>query len=1089
MTWQNTLPLLIVLSALIPGFIIFRIDEQRRGLRTVFNLVAALSCVILIGVMVSGVSQGVVFETRLPLLPNMDLVLHADALSLLFVSLSGVLWLLTTIYAIAYLEKSPDRSRFFGFFSLCVSATIGVALAGNLITFLIFYELLTLTTYPLLVHKGNAASIKAGRTYLIYTMIGGALLLAGVAWLKALAGSLDFSATGVLENLPGLDPIHLQIIFGLLIAGLGVKAALVPLHGWLPVAMAAPAPVSALLHAVAVVKAGAFGIVRVVYDVYGIEFARDLGLTMVLAGLASFTIVYGSTRALFQDDLKKRLAYSTVSQVSYIALGTAIAGPIATIGGIVHLVHQGLMKITMFFCAGNLAETLGVHRVSQMKGAGQRMPLTMIAFSLAALSMIGIPPAAGFVSKWYLGVGALEVEAYWIIGVLAISSLLNALYFLPILYAAWFTPQAGPWPAERPQSWLETHWMLLLPPIITACLALLVGLFAGSSISPLSWVKLIAAREYGTEVGRELQNSSILAPMLWWLIVIPLVSTLLLLLKRLRRLGPWLVPLAAAPALVAAIVFPQGENVLPWLFFGSVIRLDGTGQIFLLLAAVLWIVAGLYALDYLRNDPHKVRFTLFMLLAMSGNFGLILAQDMFGFITFFTLMSLSAYGLVIHSGTDEARQAGKTYMQWAIIGEILLFAGMTGLAISNEYQSLGTLDITSQPSWVTGLLLAGFGVKAGVLFVHVWLPRAHPVAPIPASALLSGIMVKAGLLGWIKFLPLGDIAFENFGGILMALGLAGAFLGIIAGVVQRNPKTLLAYSTLSQMGIITAAIGAGLMAPELWPLLLPAILLYAFHHGLAKAALFLSVGFIPYLSHKRYGIFIWLSILLPALALAGLPFTSGALAKTALKASIVDISGLASALQLTAIGTTYLMLRFMHLMREASAVISSTTGATTSSTTSSTTGKSSQLSWAAGVAYTLLLLLSMSILYRLPQAQPFLSALFTGDVLWSALWPFFLGLALYFSFHRHVARIKPLPAGDLVIIFELLAGYGQRFFSHTSQVLCSHYETTNNYLQSCRTCLTWPKKLLFPGELINVPHPGIIFIALLLMTTCLLALG
>jgi multicomponent Na+:H+ antiporter subunit D len=1073
MTWQNTLPLLIVLSALVPGLIIFRIDENRRGLRTFFNLVAALSCVILIGVMVFGVSQGVVFETRLPLLPDIELVLNADALSLLFVSLSGVLWLVTTIYAIGYLEKSPNRSRFFGFFSLCVSATIGVALAGNLITFLIFYELLTLTTYPLVVHKGNSASLKAGRTYLIYTMVGGALLLAGVAWLTALAGPLDFRVTGVLKNLPGLDPLHLQIIFALLIAGLGVKAALVPLHGWLPVAMAAPAPVSALLHAVAVVKAGAFGIVRVVYDVYGIEFARDLGLTIALAGLASFTIVYGSTRALFQDDLKKRLAYSTVSQVSYIALGTAIAGPIATIGGIVHLVHQGLMKITMFFCAGNLAETLGVHKVSQMDGAGQRMPWTMTAFSVAAMSMIGVPPAAGFVSKWYLGAGALEVESYWIIGVLVISSLLNALYFLPILYAAWFKPQAGPWPAERPRGWLETHWMLLLPPVVTACFALLVGVFAGSPISPLSWAKLIAAREYGVEAVEELRASSLLVPMLWWVIIIPLISALLLLLKRLQRWSLWLIPLAAVPALVAAVVYPQGENFLPWLFFGSVISLDDTGQVFLLLAAVLWTVAGLYAIDYLRNDPHKVRFSLFLLLAMSGNFGLILAQDLFGFITFFTLMSLASYGLVVHSSTDEARRAGKTYMQWAIIGEVLLFAGMTGLAVSSEYQSVDKLDIVSQPSWVIGLLLAGFGVKAGVFSLHVWLPRAHPVAPIPASALLSGIMVKAGLLGWIKFLPLGEVAFVNFGVIFITLGLTGAFLAIIAGVVQRNPKTLLAYSTLSQMGIITAGVGAGLMAPQLWPVLLPAIVLYAVHHGLAKGALFLSVGFSHHLSHRRYGPFIWLGILLPVLTLAGLPLTSGALAKSALKVSVTDVSWLVSALPITAIGTTFLMLRFMSLMRDASA----------------TAVKDSQLGWAAGAGYTLILLLSFGILYTLPQAQGFLPALFTESVLWSALWPFMVGLTLYFGLHRYVARLKPVPAGDLVIIFELFAGYAKRLFSHAGQMLSSRSCAVNNYLHTRRAYSLWPKKLFLSGGSINMAHPGIIFIVILLITTGLLAFG
>jgi multicomponent Na+:H+ antiporter subunit D len=325
-------------------------------------------------------------------------------------------------------------------------------------------------------------------------MRGGALLWAGIVWLNVIAGHLDFNTAGVLAGMPHLDTSHLQIIFVLMVAGLGVKAALFPLHGWLPVSMAAPAPVSSLLHAVAVVKAGAFGIVRVIYDIYGVEFAQDLGLTIFLAALAGFTVVYGSIRALGQDDLKKRLAYSTVSQVSYIALGAAIAGPIATIGGLVHLVHQGLMKITLFFCAGNLAETLGVQKVSQMNGIGKRMPLTMGAFTLAALGMIGVPPIAGFVSKWYLGVGALEAQAYWVLGVLAMSSFLNAAYFLPIINAIWFKEQDSPWPKEQVRLKLETRWMLLLPPLVTAFCALLAGLFASASISPLSWSTLIATQ-------------------------------------------------------------------------------------------------------------------------------------------------------------------------------------------------------------------------------------------------------------------------------------------------------------------------------------------------------------------------------------------------------------------------------------------------------------------------------------------------------------------------------------------------------------------------------------------------------------------
>ncbi|MBC7173380.1 MAG: monovalent cation/H+ antiporter subunit D family protein, partial [Polyangiaceae bacterium] len=346
--------------------------------------------------------------------------LRADSLSLLFVTLSAVLWLVTTVYAVGYLEGSPHRSRFFGFFSISVTSTMGVALAGNLLTFFVFYEMLTLSTYPLVVHRGTPESLRAGDLYLRYTFFGGALLLAGVAALYALAGSLEFTEGGALPRLAAQDRSTLIVIFVLLIAGLGVKAALFPLHAWLPVAMVAPAPVSALLHAVAVVKAGAFGITRVVYDVYGIRLARDLGVTRPLAFLAAATILYGSFKALRQDDLKLRLAYSTVSQVSYIILGVAVVGTLSTVGGLVHLVHQGLMKITLFFCAGNLAAELGLHKVSELRGVGRRMPWTMGAFTLASLGMIGIPPTAGFVTKWYLATGAVAAGEPWVLGVLVV---------------------------------------------------------------------------------------------------------------------------------------------------------------------------------------------------------------------------------------------------------------------------------------------------------------------------------------------------------------------------------------------------------------------------------------------------------------------------------------------------------------------------------------------------------------------------------------------------------------------------------------------------------------------------------------------
>ncbi len=496
MTTVQWLPLAVISASLVPGLMNFFLGEERHGTRVALNIAAAVLKLTLVVVMLAGVSSGEIYEVRVRLLPTADLVLHADALSLLFVTLSASLWLLTTLYAVAYLDGSSHRSRFFGFFSLCVSATAGIALAGNLLTLLLFYEALTLATYPLVVHRGTQEALAAGRLYLAYTLSGGMVLLIAVAWLRSLVGPLDFVPGGLLRE-HYVDATKLVVIFALLVIGFGVKAALVPLHGWLPRAMVAPAPVSALLHAVAVVKAGVFGIVRVVYDVYGIDLAQSLGVLGPLAVFASVTIVWGSVRALQQDELKKRLAFSTVSQVAYIALGTAVLGPIATIGGLVHLVHQGLMKITLFFCAGNLAETLGIHHVSEMRGVGRRMPLTMTAFTVAAFGMIGIPPIAGFISKWYLGLGAVSVGAHWVLGVLMISTVLNAAYFLPTVYAAWFQEPEDPWPRESVSTrTIETRWMLLLPPLVTGAAALAAGLLAGGSLSPLAWAQFIVAQEY-----------------------------------------------------------------------------------------------------------------------------------------------------------------------------------------------------------------------------------------------------------------------------------------------------------------------------------------------------------------------------------------------------------------------------------------------------------------------------------------------------------------------------------------------------------------------------------------------------------------
>ena len=490
--FTQALPPAVVLVSTLAAIVIFVAGEDRQRLRIWVNLAAALIKLLLVVWIGLEVLAGTTFMFRFELVPGLELILHADALSILFASLSAVLWLVTTIYAIAYLEHSPNRARFFGFFSLCVSATMGIAMAGNLMTLFLFYEFLTLTTWPLVVHNGTREALAAGRSYLRYTLTGGVLLLTAMVWLHGLAGNMEFTPGGFVAPLAAEHRWALTLIFVLLVAGFGVKAALVPLHGWLPKAMVAPAPVSALLHAVAVVKAGAFGIIRTVEDVYGLELIAELGMRLPLITVASWTIVIGSLLALRERHLKRRLAYSTVSQVSYIVLGISVGGLLATSGGMVHLVHQGLMKITLFFCAGIFGLLLGVSRIDQLDGLGRRMPWVSGAFTVAALGMIGLPPMVGFISKWYLASGALAADVPWVLAVVITSALLNAAYFLPLIRRLWLKA-----PGELAKVRIEigrlSRFALVASAVTTAAFSVALGMLAAHPLSPLNWVIQIAS--------------------------------------------------------------------------------------------------------------------------------------------------------------------------------------------------------------------------------------------------------------------------------------------------------------------------------------------------------------------------------------------------------------------------------------------------------------------------------------------------------------------------------------------------------------------------------------------------------------------
>ncbi len=490
----SMLPLLVIATSLVPAVVVMALPEGRARTREALTLFGAVSKVALVAALLVGVARGEVYEASWQVLPDLEMVLRVEELPLLFLTLSAALWLTTTVYALGYLDGDRRLSRFFGFFNLCVTATMGIGLAGNLFTFLIFYELLTVSTYPLVVHEGDRKALAGGRSYLAYAVTGGSVLFPAMVALHVLVGPVDFASGGVLAEAAAQNPIALTGVFVLLVVGLGVKAALVPGHGWLPRAMVAPTPVSALLHAVAVVKAGAYGIVRVVLDLYGPDTAAELGLLPPLAALAAGTLVFGSVMAIRQDGLKPRLAYSTVAQLSFVTLGVSLASPVAVVGGLVHLVHQGLMKVTLFYCAGAVATELGVHRVSELAGAGRRMPLTMGAFTLAGLAMVGVPPLAGFVTKWHLGVGGVLAGQWWVPALMLLSSLLTAAYVLPIVHAAWFRQPADPWPTRDGRR--EVRPSLLWPALVTATAVVAVGVLADAPFSPLSWSQLIAQEAF-----------------------------------------------------------------------------------------------------------------------------------------------------------------------------------------------------------------------------------------------------------------------------------------------------------------------------------------------------------------------------------------------------------------------------------------------------------------------------------------------------------------------------------------------------------------------------------------------------------------
>ncbi len=475
------------------------------------------------------------------------------------------------------------------------------------------------------------------------------------------------------------------------------------------------------------------------------------------------------------------------------------------------------------------------------------------------------------------------------------------------------------------------------------------------------------------------------------------------------RLAAW----SALPALAAVMWMPSDEIVsIPWILLEMHLAIDPTGRLFLLFTSLLWLLSAIYAQSYLASDPRRGRFFFFFLMSMAGNFGLIVSQDAVSFYVFFALMSFASYGLVIHTGDPDALLAGRIYIYLVVIGEILLF--MAFLLQTWTVDSLLLKDFSNvQPKAITiGLILIGFGIKAGALPVHVWLPLAHPAAPTPASAVLSGTMIKAGLLGWLRFLPIGMWAMPRWGIFCIIAGLLAAYYAVVVGVTQRNPKSILAYSSISQMGLMTVGVGLAIGWPQTVPMVLPAISIYAVHHGFAKGALFLGVGVLAAgeVSRRTHRLAIG-GLILAALALAGAPFTSGAVAKIALKAPLNDfqgawVHGLNLLLYLAATGTTLLLARFLFVITRNSSV-------------------HNKPRFGMCISWTFTILLTAAVVWLLPVAQKAASKALHLPSLWQALWPVAAGILISGSVWLRVTLKKwrlplSIPQGDLLYAFSFL---------------------------------------------------------------------
>jgi len=892
-------PWMLVLIVALPfigtGFVVLlgNRPDAREAASLVSAVLTFLLCIICLP---SAFAVQAISTPSFIILPGLSLQFTADALGLLFAGMASLLWIITTVYNIGYMRglREHSQTRYYSCFALTMGSVMGVALSSNLFSLFVFYEILAIAAWPLVVHTETREALAAGRKYLIYTQCGGVAIVAGMMILLAMGHTLDFVAGGN-PGIATIVPVFGRLAFFLLLAGFAVKAALVPVHGWLPSAMIAPTPVSGLLHAVAVVNTGVFGIFRLMLYLYGPGLMAGLGLQEFVIGAAVITIIVGSLFALLQDDFKLRLAYSTISQLSYMVLGAAVLVPpgisgisdtwraAAVIGATYAFCAHAFAKLTMFFVAGTVAVETGKKKISELDGIGRKMPWEFGAFTLATLSMVGLPPMIGFIAKYYLalGIGAGNASIWWILLILVSASVLNLAYFLPIIMRAFF--------GQSEDTPLTVRMTLRAPTLVTAGAVLVFGLWTAYPTSLFALCAQAAANVTHTAVlvSGSLVPGTAIPPFLIFLIGAPLV---LALKGRARQAG--LIALGGL-ALIDVLLLPGGafggtvaSGVMQWnLPFAGytlvLLRVDSLSYLMGIIFALITFLAILYAAAVAPPRLH-----LFALLYAGVSLGVVFAGDWITLLIFWETMAITSTILIWQEG-GEAINTGYRYFLYHGLGGTLLAGGIALLFLGGGSPIVGPLagiPVITYQLWATVLIVLGMGVNMAFIPLHTWLPDAYPRANFVASVFLCIYTTKAAVYLLARAQP--GTEYIAFMGAFMAV------YGVTFAVFQNDMRRLLSYHIISQIGYMVAGIGIlGWLgaANEIGQLGLDGGMAHLVNNILYKTLLFMVVGVIVWKTGEnllsRVGglqkkmpvtaLVFWIA----ALSISGVPFFNGFVSK------------------------------------------------------------------------------------------------------------------------------------------------------------------------------------------------------------------